>query len=140
MEALTGEDGYEAVLIPAGTFTMGCTREQGSDCDGDEKPSHSVRISRSFYMMKSEVTQGLYKRVMGSNPSEFKKCGSSCPVETVSWVDAAKFANKLSRKEGGLGWHEVWTLLALCIFSSWKGEYVQSYCSTSACEFSSRDA
>ena len=91
-------NGYKAVLIPAGTFTMGCTSEQGSDCYDNEKPAHKVEISKDFYMMESEVTQGLYKRVMGENPSRFK--GSNRPVEQVSWYDAVKFANKLSQQEG----------------------------------------
>jgi formylglycine-generating enzyme required for sulfatase activity len=38
--------------------------------------------------------------VMGSNPSRITSCGATCPVEQVSWVDAAKFANTLSAKEG----------------------------------------
>ena len=80
---------------------MGCTREQGEDCALlYEKPAHSVTLTRSFYMMKSEVTQGLYKKLMGKNPSGFKKCGENCPVEDVSWYDAVRFANKLSEKEG----------------------------------------
>ena len=92
--------GYEMVRIPAGTFTMGCTPEQGSDCDSDEKPSHQVRISRDFYMGTTEVTQGLYRKVMGNNPSYYKSCGDSCPVEQVSWYDAVAFANKLSEMKG----------------------------------------
>ena len=51
---------------------MGCTSEQGSDCDSDEKPAHQVTISKDFYLMESEVTQALYQRVMGENPSKFK--------------------------------------------------------------------
>ena len=91
-------DGYKAMLIPAGTFTMGCTSEQGSDCGSDEKPAHKVEISKDFYLMESEVTQDLYQRVMGTNPSYFK--GSNRPVEQVNWYDAVKFANKLSQQEG----------------------------------------
>ena len=76
---------YTAKLIPAGTFTMGCTSEQ-SNCDGDESPTHKVTISQDFYIMESEVAQQLYQRVMGSNPSNFR--GANRPVEQVSWFDA----------------------------------------------------
>ena len=89
---------YDVKLIPAGTFTMGCTSEQGSDCDDDEKPTHQVTLTKDFYMMDSEVTQRLYQRVVGSNPSIFQ--GLERPVEQVSWFDAVKFANNLSSMEG----------------------------------------
>ena len=92
-------NGYDAVWIPAGSFTMGCTKGV-SDCDSDEKPSHKVTLTKGFYMMTTEVTQGLYKDVMGSNPSSFSSCGAKCPVEQVSWYDAVKMANKLSERDG----------------------------------------
>jgi formylglycine-generating enzyme required for sulfatase activity len=52
----------------------------------------------SFYISKYEVTQELWKSVMGVNPSYFK--GDKRPVETVSWEEALKFCNALSDKEG----------------------------------------
>ena len=91
------KDGYKAILISAGTFEMGCTSEQEDDCLDREKPVHKVKITKDFYLMESEVTQGLYERVMGENPSRFK--GLDRPVESVSWYDAVKFANILSEKE-----------------------------------------
>ena len=87
------------VLIQSGSFRMGCTSEQGSECDDLEKPSHKVTISRSFYMRKVEVTQDLYKVVMGKNPG-IQNCGGNCPVENVSWYDAIEFLNKLSERDG----------------------------------------
>ncbi len=76
---------FEMVPVAGGTFTMGCTGEQGSDCGDDEEPTHSVTLS-SYYIGKYEVTQGLWRAVMGSsnNPSSFKK-GDNYPVENVSW-------------------------------------------------------
>ena len=50
--------------------------------------------------MATEVTQGLYFAVKGTNPSRFTECGPDCPVEYVSWDDAISFANKLSKKQG----------------------------------------
>ena len=97
-EKINGEKMYSVVEIPAGTFMMGCTSEQGSDCSGDEQPAHQVTISKDFYLMENEVTQALYERVMGENPSTFK--GANRPVENVNWYDAVKFCNKLSQMEG----------------------------------------
>jgi formylglycine-generating enzyme required for sulfatase activity len=94
----TGKMGYEMVAVPGGTYELGCTAGQ-SGCFGDDK-RHTVKLSRGYYMGRTEVTQGLYQAVMGSNPSWFTSCGATCPVERVSWVDAAKFANTLSAKEG----------------------------------------
>jgi formylglycine-generating enzyme required for sulfatase activity len=88
----------EFVLIPAGSFEMGCSEGDG-DCEEDEKPRHSVTISQSFYMGKYEVTQGQWKAVMGTNPSYFKNCGDNCPVEQVSWEDAQEYIKKLCEKE-----------------------------------------
>jgi formylglycine-generating enzyme required for sulfatase activity len=51
-----------------------------------------------FYMGVYEVTQDLYKAVMGKNPSAFK--GDRNPVEKVYWFGAIKFCNKLSELEG----------------------------------------
>ena len=34
-----------------------------------------------FYIMESEVTQALWSKVMGTNPSEFNSCGDNCPVD-----------------------------------------------------------
>ena len=53
---------------------------------------------RNYRMGKYTVTQELYERVMGENPSEFK--GKRKPVDSVSWYDAIVFCNKLSKAEG----------------------------------------
>jgi formylglycine-generating enzyme len=99
-EPLVPADYYEVVLIPKGNFIMGCTDEHRNDCYDSERPTHKVTISNDFHMMKSEVTQGLYEKVMGSNPSYHSDCGSDCPVEKVSFYDAVVFANALSKMEG----------------------------------------
>jgi formylglycine-generating enzyme required for sulfatase activity len=52
-------------------------------------------------MQTTEVTQGQWQAVMRSNPSDFKNCGSDCPVEQVSWNDAQEFIRRLNQKEGG---------------------------------------
>ena len=89
----------EMVFVQGGTFTMGCTDEQGSDCYDTEKPAHQVTLS-DYYIGKYEVTQGLWKKVMGNNPSRFINCGDDCPVEMVSWDDCQEFINKLNQLTG----------------------------------------
>ncbi len=90
----TNSIGMEFVLIPAGSFTMG-----SSTGDKDEQPPHDVKISQSFYLQTTEVTQGQWKQVRGDNPSKFNQCGDDCPVENVSWEDAKRFIEKLNRAE-----------------------------------------
>ena len=87
----------EMVYVEGGTFTMGATSEQGSDAENDEKPAHNVTLS-GYYIGKYEVTQELWKAVMGSNPSNFK--GDNLPVENVSWDDVQEFLRKLNAMTG----------------------------------------
>ena len=61
--------------------------------DGDET-LHEVALTTDFWMMSTEVQQDLYEYLMGNNPSWLQE--PSHPVETVSWHDAALFANALT--------------------------------------------
>ena len=111
---------FEMVEVRGGTFRMGATSEQGNDADSDEKrvhivtlyllhlsdskgldsdekPVHSVTLS-GYYIGKTEVTQALWKAVMGSNPSSFK--GDNLPVGLVSWNDCQEFIRKLNALTG----------------------------------------
>ena len=94
------QDDFEKdmVYVEGGTFTMGCTPEQGNDCDSDEKPTHRVTLA-SFQISKYEVTQAQWEAVMGANPSYFKNC-ADCPVEQVSWNDIQKFLRRLNQMTG----------------------------------------
>ena len=89
---------FTMVYVEGGTFTMGATSEQGSDASSDEKPTHSVTLS-NYYIGETEVTQGLWEAVMGSNPSYFKG-NSRLPVESVSWEDCQRFISKLNSMTG----------------------------------------
>jgi formylglycine-generating enzyme required for sulfatase activity len=89
-----GDIGLDLVYIPAGEFLMGSDRGWI-----DEKPSHRVRITRGFWMGKTEVTQGLWKSVMKNNPSGFAR-GDHYPVEQVSWEDCQRFNRELRKLTG----------------------------------------
>ena len=77
------------IFVRGGSFQMGSTNK-----DSDENSIHTVTVS-DFYIGKYEVTQALYKKIMGRNFSYFK--GDNLPVEMVSWYNAIKFCNKLSK-------------------------------------------
>ena len=85
--------GIEMLLIPGGTFTMGCSPSNIYDCYSDENPTHQVTLSKAFYLGKTEVTQAQWQAKMGSNPSYFKSYSDSPsrPVEKVSWNDITGF-------------------------------------------------
>ena len=87
----------EMIAVQGGTFIMGCTSEQGGDCDDDEKPAHRVTVS-DFYIGKYEITQAQWRAVMGNNPSNFK--GENLPVESVSWNDVQDFIRRLNASTG----------------------------------------
>ena len=88
---------FKMIYVEGGTFTMGCTSEQGSDCYSDEKPLHRVAVY-NIYIGETEVTQALWEAVMENNPSGFKN--ENHPVEYVSWNDCQKFLQKLNSLTG----------------------------------------
>jgi formylglycine-generating enzyme len=88
--------GMEFVFIKGGCFQMGDTFGDGYS---DERPVHDVCVD-DFYLGKHEVTQGQWKSLMGSNPSDFKNCADDCPVESVSWNDAQDFISRLNQRTG----------------------------------------
>ncbi|MFN7695328.1 MAG: caspase family protein, partial [Burkholderiales bacterium] len=84
--------------IPAGSFMMGSPASEPSR-ESDEGPQRRVSV-RAFQLAQTEVTQGLWQAVMGSNPSSFKECGADCPVERVSWEEAQTFIQRLNQATG----------------------------------------
>ncbi|MBK9337316.1 MAG: formylglycine-generating enzyme family protein [Lewinellaceae bacterium] len=97
---LSGEVAADGlVFVEGGTFSMGCTKEQGKYCSDDESPVRQVTLS-DFFIAQYEVTQRQWRDVMGNNPSENKYC-DDCPVENVSWNDVQEFLKKLNAANPG---------------------------------------
>jgi len=81
-------------LIPCGTFVMGSPSDElGRDSN---ETQYTVTISEPYYIQTTEVTQGQWKAVMGSNPSSFTNCGLNCPVEYITWEDTQTFIAALN--------------------------------------------
>lgn len=83
---------YRMVPVKGDTFQMGATSQQENP-DDDEIPVHAVTLS-DYSIGETEVTQGLWMAVMGSNPSKYK--GEDLPVENVSWEDCQSFIERLN--------------------------------------------
>jgi len=88
----------EFVLVPAGDFSMGLMQ---GPADIRPAPRHQVRLARSYYLGRFEVTQAQWSRVMEESPSQASGCGPNCPVETVSWDDVQRFLERLSELNPG---------------------------------------
>lgn len=83
---------FNMIKVEGGTFMMGANDDDEYAFE-TEKPSHKVTIS-NYSIGETEVTQALWKAVMGNNPSYNK--GDNLPVEQVSWDDCQKFISKLN--------------------------------------------
>jgi len=89
--------GIELLLVPPGTFQMGCT--MGSDeyeCFSWEQPVHPVTLTREFYLGRYEVTQAQWVAAMGSNPSLFRMASAHVPIDRVD-----------DRPVDSVSWHSV---------------------------------
>ena len=79
----------EMIRVKSGSFDMGNVFNE---------PIHRVTLTNDYYLGKYEVTQALWKTVMGNNPSFFKEDNN--PVEQVSWDDCQIFIEKLNALTG----------------------------------------
>jgi formylglycine-generating enzyme required for sulfatase activity len=93
-ESITGNDGAEMVLVPAGDFWMG---SEDADADDSERPRHT-RVLDAFYIDKHPVTNALYKRFLAATghrkpeywtDRQFNRPDQ--PVVGVDWADAQAY-------------------------------------------------
>lgn len=93
---------FNMILVESGSFIMGSNNR-----NDNEKPAHSVTISNNYYIGETEVTQALWKAVMGQTPTqsgdqwdEDHGLGSDFPAYYVNWNDVQSFINKLNSLTG----------------------------------------
>jgi formylglycine-generating enzyme required for sulfatase activity len=98
------------VRLGAGEFLRG-SPDGDPDARADEKPRRKVKITGPFFLGKYKVTQEQYEEVMDRNPSAFAAAGRfkakvagadtrRHPVESLSWLEAVRFCNRLSDRHG----------------------------------------
>jgi len=98
--------GIEMLLIPNGTFWMGCTISSSmTDCPNDETPNHWVTLTRPFYLGRYEVTQAQWTAWTGNNPSHFTAASAQVPADQVSLrpVEQVKWNDIVNDFQPGTG-------------------------------------
>ena len=97
----SGGEGPQMVVIPAGSFNMGCLSND-ADCFDQQKPVHRVTIPRPFAASVHEVTFEDYDRFTHPNKVDDGGWGRGTrPVISVSWNDAKEYVDWLSAQTGG---------------------------------------
>jgi formylglycine-generating enzyme required for sulfatase activity/TolB-like protein len=87
----------DMVFVEGGTFTMGSDTGPLS-----ERPAHEVTVG-SFWMGKTEVTQGEYKSLMGWTECSWfiqVKTGQEYPILIYEWWPIIDYCNARSVREG----------------------------------------
>jgi formylglycine-generating enzyme required for sulfatase activity len=91
-ENSTNSIGSKLILMNPGSITMGSPkRESRRDINEIER---RVNISKHFFISKNLITHSEFKNYKKSTKA------SNLPINNISWIDAAKFCNWLSKKEG----------------------------------------
>ncbi len=121
----------EMVLIPPGTFNMGCSASNQYGCFPAEIPVHAVTLTCPFYMGRYEVTQAQWTAVMGWNPSYFQTASAEVPasevanrpVEQVSWNTIQGFLSATGmRLPTEAEWEYAYRAGTTTAFHGWAGQ------------------
>ena len=91
------------VAVDPGTYKMGSpATETCREPGGFKETLHSVTLTRGFEISAAETSRGQFEALMGYDPGSIvgKECGADCPVDQVSWHEAAAYCNALSRDKG----------------------------------------
>ncbi len=107
-DTFTNTQDMKMVRLEGGTFRMGSPEgETGREPDGREGPVREVTISGPFFVSATEVTNGQFLKVMGTNQSKAARIAArpeSLPVDAATWDEANEFCRKMTEKEKGQTW------------------------------------
>ena len=84
---------FTMIGIPSGMYIRPIDPEQDTSNTTDD-------YLNSYYIGETEVTQALWKAVMGKYPARYDKSNDQQPVVWVSWLEIQQFINKLNQLIG----------------------------------------
>ncbi len=106
---LGGGQSMDLVLVPNGGFTMGSPN--GEEGHASDETQYDVTLTNDYYVMTTEVTQGMFAQVMGYNAHDGQTVSNSLgpyglgndhPAYYVTWHMAADFANQVTQQHNAL--------------------------------------
>jgi len=96
---------FEMVFVKGGTFIMGCTSDP-KECFSNEEPIHEITLT-DFFVGKFQVTQQLWKKVMGTTISQQRSLvdstlklygeGDNYPMYYINYKECLEFCDKLNQ-------------------------------------------
>ncbi len=96
-KSVTNSIGMELIEISAGTFTIGSPAgEKGRQANEGQV---AVTLTKPFWLGKTEVTQGQWQQVMGTEPWKgrpYVQADKNGAATNVSWDDANAFCQRLT--------------------------------------------
>lgn len=105
-DTLTSWNGMDMVRIRAGTFTMGGGPGDATDYYADSE----VTLTRDFWIARTEVTVAEWLEDT-TDSADWDRDAVGCPddacaLDTVTWMEGARFLNWMSEGEGLPACHE----------------------------------
>ncbi len=89
--------GVAMTCIGPGSFHMGSPID--AEAHDKDEPRRRVLLTQGLYIARHELTQARFEALMGYRPTNWEPC-DDCPVETVSWHEAAALGNAVSEQQG----------------------------------------
>lgn len=84
------------VWVQSGRFRMGSALQENRRLP-NEGPATYVRMDYGYWAGRHEVSQELFRKVTGENPSHFR--GAEHPVDSVTFAEAQVFCRRLTELE-----------------------------------------
>ncbi len=107
IQPIGADSSLQMALIPAGDFIMGSPFDEPKRRP-NEGPQHLVTVPR-FAMSRTSITQAQWAALLRSAPEKIKRDlpyapsffqGVTLPVESISWLQAVEFCDRLSKLTG----------------------------------------
>lgn len=94
-EVNVGGEVLRMVYCPNGRSLHGSRENEGRV---DERPKHLVELTSGFWLSQIPISQRMWTEVMG--PKNWEWEADELPADQITWLEAVRFCNQLSRAFG----------------------------------------